>query len=379
MRSLRYVLLGLLVVAPIVGALVGVKFLQFDAMGKAAENQVVPPQPVNVATVRQEVWQPRIASVGTVVAVQGTVISTEAEGVVRDIRFAPGTAVQAGEVLMHLDTDVERAQLRVAEAAAELARSDFNRAKGLIGKGSISPADYDAAAIKLKQTVAEVDNIKAVIARKSVRAPFAGRLGIRRISVGQFLAKGSPVVSLQSLDPIYVEFSLPQQRLGDLANGLRVAVTSDSYPDQQFEGTISAVDPDIDTTTRNIRVQATLQNPDGHLRPGMFVKTSLILDRSEQVLVIPATAVLHAPYGDSLFVIEEGEQADANGDKTLVVQQKFVRLGARQGDFVVVTEGVNAGERIVSTGTFKLRPGMPVIIDNSLAPEFRAAPAPDNT
>lgn len=379
MRSLRYVLLGILVVAPIVGALVGVKFLQFDAMGKAAENQAVPPQPVNVTTVRREIWQPQIASVGSVVAVQGTVISTEAEGVVREIRFEPGTAVQAGEVLVQLDSDVERAQLRVAEAAAELARSDFDRAKGLIGKRSISQADYDAAAINLKQSVAQVDNIKAVIARKTVRAPFAGRLGIRRISVGQFLAKGSAVVSLQSLDPIYVEFSLPQQRLGDVAHGLRVAVISDSYPGQQFEGTISAVDPDIDTATRNVRVQATLQNPEGRLRPGMFVKTSLILDRSEQVLVIPATAVLHAPYGDSLFVLEEAEEADANGDKALVVQQKFVRLGTRRGDFVVVTEGVSVGERVVSTGAFRLRPGMPVVIDNSLAPDFRTAPTPANT
>lgn len=379
MKSLRYVILGILVAIPVVGGLVGIKFLQFGAMSDAAAKQVMPPLPVNAAIVREEVWQPEVASVGTVMAMQGTVIRTEAEGVVREISFEPGTTVQAGDVLVRLDADVELAQLRVAEAAAELARSSFKRAEGLIGKRSISQADYDAAAIDLKQANAQVDNLRAVIAKKTVRAPFAGRLGIRHISVGQFLDKGSQVVSLQSLDPIYVDFSLPQQRLGDLAEGLRVDVISDAYPGARFEGEITAVNPDIDAATRNVRVQATMANPDGRLRPGMFVEVALTLDRSDRVLVIPATAVLHAPYGDSLFVVQEGGEAGADGRKPLVVQQKFVRLGAQRGDFVVVTEGVAAGERVVSTGTFKLRPGMSVVIDNSLAPDFQSAPRPDNT
>ena len=186
------------------------------------------------------------------------------------------------------------------------------------------------------------------------------------------------MVSLQSLDPVYVEFSLPQQRLGELTEGLKVAVSSDSYPSQQFEGKITAINPDIDPATRNVRVQATLANADGRLRPGMFVSVDVILARSEKVLFIPATAVLHAPFGDSIFVIEEG-QAGPDGTKPLVVRQQFVRLGARQGDFVVATEGVKVGERIVSTGVFKLRPGMPVVIDNTLAPKFTFAPKPDNT
>lgn len=379
MKSLRYVILGILVAIPVVGGLVGIKFLQFGAMSDAAAKQVMPPLPVNAAIVREEVWQPEVASVGTVMAMQGTVIRTEAEGVVREISFEPGTTVQAGDVLVRLDADVEQAQLRVAEAAAELARSSFKRAEGLIGKRSISQADYDAAAIDLKQANAQVDNLRAVIAKKTVRAPFAGRLGIRHISVGQFLDKGSQVVSLQSLDPIYVDFSLPQQRLGDLAEGLRVDVISDAYPGARFEGEITAVNPDIDAATRNVRVQATMANPDGRLRPGMFVEVALTLDRSDRVLVIPATAVLHAPYGDSLFVVQEGGEAGADGRKPLVVQQKFMRLGAQRGDFVVVTEGVAAGERVVSTGTFKLRPGMSVVIDNSLAPDFQSAPRPDNT
>lgn len=379
MKRLRLVSLGVITAVLIVGALVGTKISQFSAMSSAAEKQVMPPQPVNATTVRQELWQPRISSVGTVVAVQGTVISTEAEGVVRKIDFEPGSVVHANDVLVQLDVEVEQAQLRIAEAAADLANSSFKRAKDLLPKHSISQADYDAAAIGLKQARAQVDNIRALIAKKSVRAPFTGHLGIRNISVGQFLAKGSPVVSLQALDPVYVEFSVPQQRLGELMNGLHIAVSVDAYPHQQFAGVITAINPDVDASTRNVRVQATLPNKDDRLRPGMFVEIALTLEHSEHVLTIPATAVLHAPYGDSLYVIEESEKAGPDGAKPLVVQQKFVRLGAQQGDFVVVTEGVKAGDRIVSTGAFKLRPGMHVVIDNTLAPNFQSAPKPDNT
>jgi len=315
--------------------------------------------------------------VGTVMAVQGTEVSTEADGIVRAIEFEAGSTVQAGDELVVLDSEVEQAQLRAAEAAADWARVSFGRAKELSAARSISQAELDSADANLKQADAQVDNIRAVIARKTVRAPFAGKLGIRRISVGQFLVKGSPVVSLQSLDPVYVEFSLPQQRLGDLTEGLKIGVSTDAYPGQRFEGTITAVNPDIDPVTRNVRVQATLANGEGRLRPGMFVSVEMILARSEEVFFVPSTAVLHAPFGDSLFVIEEGE-AGPDGARPLVVRQRLVRLGTRQGDFVVATEGVQAGDRIVSTGVFKLRPGMPVTIDNTLAPEFALAPKPRN-
>jgi len=309
------------------------------------------------------------------------VVKTEAEGVVRDIHFEAGSFVQAGDPLVQLDTDVEKTQLRVAEASAELARTSFKRAKDLIGKRNISQADYDQASITLKQAVAQVDNIRALIKKKTLRAPFSGKLGIRRISVGQFLEKGSEVVSLQSLDPVYVDFSVPQQQLGDLAQGLHVAITSDAFPEQVFDGKITALNPDIDPATRNLRVQATLANADGRLRPGMFVEVSLTLAKSNKVLIIPATAVLYAPYGDSVFVIEEEKQDktdNTDSKPALVVRQQFVRLGERQGDFVVVTKGVAAGDQIVSTGTFKLRPDMKVRIDNSLAPEFKLAPTPEN-
>jgi membrane fusion protein (multidrug efflux system) len=346
-------------------------------MGEAAARQIVPPQPVNVATAREEQWQPRVSAVGSVTAVQGTVVSTEIEGIVREIKFQAGALVNKGDELVQLDIEIQQAQLRAAEAAAEWARVSFKRAKELISSKAVSQADLDSADSNLKQTDAQVDNLRAVIAKKTVRAPFAGKLGIRRISVGQFLDKGSPVVSLQSLDPVFVEFSVPQQRLGELAEGLSVLVSSDAYPGQQFEGKITAVNPDIDSATRNVRLQATLANADGRLRPGMFVSVDVILARSEKVLFIPATAVAHGPFGDCVFTIEEGK-AGVDGAKPLVVQQRLVRLGARQGDFVVATEGVKAGERIVSTGVFKLRPGMPVVIDNTLAPHFALAPIPRN-
>ena len=346
--------------------------MQFKAMGDAAAQQVMPAEPVNSFEVREEQWQPRVAAVGSVVAVQGTVVSAEADGMVREITFEAGSIVKAGDELVRLDVDIERAQLRSAEAAAEWAHVTLKRAQELIGSRAISRAELDSAEAGVKQADAQVDNIQATIAKKVVRAPFAGRLGIRRISVGDFLSKGSPVVSLQSLDPVYVEFSLPQQRLGDLAEGLTVAVTADSYPGDQFAGKITAVDPDVDPATRNVRIQATLANADGRLRPGMFVSVDVLLAQAQDVLVIPATSVVHSPHGASIFVIEEGE-ADAQGKKALVVRQQPVRLGARRGDFVVATDGATAGDQIVSTGVFKLRPGTSVVVDNTLAPQFTYA------
>jgi membrane fusion protein (multidrug efflux system) len=377
LKKLRWAVLGVIIALAIAAGIVATKVSQFKAMGAAAAGQKMPPQPVNVAEVREEQWQPRVSAVGSVMAFEGTVVSTEIDGIVREIRFEPGSRVKAGDELVQLDTEIQQAQLRAAEAAAEWARVSFKRAQELLPSKSISQADLDLADSNLKQADAQVDNLRAVIGKKTVRAPFAGKLGIRRISVGQYLDKGSPVVALHSLDPVFVEFSLPQQRLGDLAEGLTVLVSSDAYPGQQFEGKITAINPDIDPATRNIRVQATLANADGRLRPGMFVSVDMVLARTEKVLFIPATAVVHGPFGDSVFAIEEGK-AEANGAKPLVAQQRLVRLGVRQGDFVVALEGVKAGEKLVSTGVFKLRPGMPVVTDNTLAPHFALAPKPRN-
>ena len=373
-KRFRWWILGVLIVLPVAAGLIGIKVLQFQAMGAA--QFTMPPEKVNATEVLEKDWRPRVEAVGSVVAVQGADVATEADGVVRKITFDAGSYVQAGDRLVQLDTEIEEAQLREAEALAASARSYYDRVKS--AADSVAATELDTAEAGLKQADARVDNIKAIIRKKTVHAPFAGKLGIRGISVGQYLPKGSPVVSLQSLDPVYVEFSLPQQRLGDVAEAMQVDVGSDSYSGQTFEGTITAVNPNVDPATRNVRIQATLRNPGAKLRPGMFVSVDMRLPRSERVLFIPETAVLHAPYGDSIFVVEEGP-AGPDGTKSLVVQHRLVRLGAREGDYVVVTDGVKSGERIVSTGAFKLRPGMSVVIDNSLAPEFSFAPKPRNT
>lgn len=394
-KKILWVLVGLIIAIPIIAGLAGTKLNQFSGMKKAMAGMVAPPTAVNVAQVVEKEWQPRISVTGNVMAMQGTLVSTEADGIVREIKFEAGSDVKAGDLLVQLDTDIELSNLRDSEAAAELAKVSFSRAKELLDSRNISQAEYDTAAATLKQAMAKVDNFRAIIRRKAVIAPFAGKLGIRQISVGQYLTKGSPVVSLQSVDPIYVQFSLPQQTLGDLKEGLQVLAYSDAYPDAPFEGKITAINPDIDLSTRNVQVQATFPNGEGKLRPGMFVTVDLILDKKENVLFIPQTAIQHAPYGDSVFVVQDANSSatvvsdlpttpSATADSaettvTLVVKQQLVRLGSRLGDYVIAREGVKLGETLVSTGVFKLSPGTTVTLDNTLAPKFSFEPKPSNT
>ena len=362
-KKLFVFILGIIVVLPVVGVIGGIKFLQIRtlmAMGQQSE----PPAFVSLGEVRADSWENRIASVGSVAAYQGVTVAAEAEGTVREILFEPGSAVKAGEVLVRLDTEVEEAQLAAAEAAADLAITTLERTKELFSSNTVSKADLDAAEATLKQTRAQADNLRAVIAKRSVRAPFAGRLGIRQISVGQFLNKGEPVVSLQALDPVYVEFSLPQQQLGAVADGMLVRVRADAYPEAPFEGRLTAVNPQVDPVTRSVRMQATFANADGRLRPGMFVAVDVVLPEAQEVLAIPETAVVYAPYGSTVFVAKEGE-AGPDGKKPLVAELRNVRLGIRRGDFVSVISGLKAGERIVTNGGLKLRQGS-VVMESTL-------------
>ena len=374
LKRLLWVLGGLLIALPIVFSLVGIKLMQFKAMGDASAQMDMPPETVNVETVREHPLGNSISSVGTVVAVQGIVVKNEMEGIVRKISFEAGTMVNAGDVLVELDMDIEQSQLRLAEATAEGAARIFKRAQDIYARKGISEADYSSADTNLKEANARLENIRAMMAKKVIRAPFAGKLGIRRISIGQFLDKASAVVSLQKVSPVYVEFTLPQQQLGSLANGLKIIVTSDSYQGEQFVGEITAIEPDVDVTTRNVTVQATLENEDGRLIPGMFVSVEVILAKASTGQFIPATGVQYDPSGNLVYVVE-----DAANNGQLTVQPRPVTLGVARGDFVQVVEGVSAGERIVSTGLFKLRPGMSVVIDTALAPEFSFTPTPDNT
>ena len=375
---IKKIALTLVFVLVLVGALAGIKGLQFKTMFAQGANFAPPPETVTTAEVKRDTWQPTLTAVGSVAAVQGVMIGAEMSGTVKNIAFESGATVRAGELLVELDASVEQAQLRSAMASADLARLNLERARELREKKMMSQADLDSAEAQAKQASAQIDNIRAVIAKKTIRAPFAGRTGIRQVNLGQFLDNGAAIVTLQSLDPVYVDFALPQQNLAQLGAGMAVRVTTDAFPGQSFEGKLTAINPEVDAVTRNVRLQATLANPAGKLRPGMYVNVAAVLPQMERVLMIPATAVLYAPYGDSVFVVED-KKDEKTGAAGKVLNQKFVRLGKARGDFVVVTSGLDAEQTIVTTGVFKLRNGMSVVIDNKLAPGFQLAPKPANS
>ncbi|HRD49116.1 MAG TPA: efflux RND transporter periplasmic adaptor subunit [Candidatus Competibacteraceae bacterium] len=374
-KKIIFTLIGLLA---LVGLLAGTKVLQFQTMFAQGASFTPPPETVTTAEVKPDRWQPTLTAIGSITAVQGVMVSAEISGTVKNITFESGATVKTGELLVELDTAIEEAQLRSAAASADLARANLDRARTMRDKNMGSAADFDAAEAQAKQAVAQIDNIRAAIAKKTIRAPFAGRLGIRKINLGQFLDNGAAMVTLQSLDPVYVDFALPQRYLAQLRAGMTVRVAADAFPTQNFEGRITAISPEVDSVTRNVRLQATLANPKGRLQPGMYVEIAAVLPETEQILMIPATAVLYAPYGDSVFVLED-KKDEKTGAVAKVLNQKFVRLGPTRGDFVVVASGVEAGQILVSTGVFKLRNGMSVVVDNALAPQPQLAPKPANS
>jgi membrane fusion protein (multidrug efflux system) len=283
--------------------------------------------------------------------------------------------VKKGEVLLKLDASAEEAQLRSATADAELAKNDLDRARDLSARKVISAAEFDAAQSKYTQKKAAVDNMQSVIDKKQIRAPFDGTAGIRAVNPGQMVKVGDPLVSLQALGQVFVDFSLPQQQLADVKTGLTVKVTTDAVPGREFEGTLTAVNSSIDPATRNVSLQATLDNHDDALRPGMFGRVKVLLPQKHPTLFIPATAVSYAPFGNSVFVIEKKSDEKTKQD-SLILRQQFIRTGETRGDFVAVTDGLKASEQIVSSGVFKLRNGMNVVVDNKLAPKSEIAPKP---
>jgi membrane fusion protein (multidrug efflux system) len=371
-KRILYTIAGLILVTGVLG---GIKALQIHKMILHGEQSVPPPLPVNTVVVQKQSWQELLSSVGSLEAVEGVMVTAELTGKVVKIGFEPGTMVRAGDLLVQQDISSEKAQLRGAEAALELARVNVERMRKLLADETIAQSQYDNAAAQYKEARAQVDNIRATIEKKTIRAPFAGRLGIRLVNLGQTLNEGDQIVSLQSLNPIFVNFSLPQQELAQIRLGLKVQLTTDVLPGEIVEGKITAINSQVDTSTRNIGVQATVANSQEHLRPGMFVKVDVVLPVEDQVLAIPTTAVLYAPYGDSVFVVEE-EKSEKNGQHGKIVRQQFVRLGEKRGDFVSVVSGLKEGETVVSTGAFKLRNGQAVVVDNTLAPGFQLAPKP---
>jgi membrane fusion protein (multidrug efflux system) len=354
----------------------GTKFLQIGKM--MSTPHTMPTTTVTSASVKEEDWAPRLTAVGSVSAVQGAVVSAELAGVVSKINFDNGGEAKKGEVLMKLDASQEEALLRSAEAEAQLARTDLERSRDLAMKKVVSGAELDSAQSKFRRLNAVVDQMHSSIAKKTVIAPFDGQLGIRQVNIGQMINAGQQVVGLTALDPVYVDFALPDQYLSKLSKDLEVTVRSDAFPGRLFKGKLTAINSMVDPVTRNVPLQATLENPDHALHPGMFAKVEVALAETKKTIVIPGSAVSYAPYGDSVFVIEK-QKDPKTGKESEMLRQQFARIGEARGDFVAVTQGLKAGQTVVSTGVFKLRNGMAVTVNNDLAPKPELNPKPPDT
>lgn len=349
-----------------------VKFRQVKAAVAAHASFQPPPEAVTTIVARREQWPATLNAIGTVTAIRGVVVSADLPGIVEKINFDSGTTVKEGEVLVQLDTREEQAQLAAAEAQRDLAHLNFERWQELVKAGVISKMDYDQKMAEQRQADAKVGEIRATIQRKTIRAPFSGVLGIRQANLGQYVAGGTAIVPLQSLDPIYVNFSVPQQALAQVRVGQSVRVTANDVAGVEFSGRVSAIDSLIDQSTRNVLLQATFSNREHKLRPGMFVEAKLALGASDSVISLPASAINYAPYGDSVYVVSN--LRDPKGQEYRGARQQFVKLGATRGDQVAVLSGVNPGDEVVTSGTFKLRNGAAVQTNNKVQPSDSPAP-----
>ena len=376
LAMMKRMLLMLAVMIVIIAGLGFVKFQQIQtAIAQGASFQP-PPEAVTTIVAPQVEWPDTLSAIGSVAAVQGVIVSADLSGTVDRVLFDSGRAVRQGEVLVELDTRQERAQLAAAEAQRDLARTNFERMQGLLKDNVISRAEYDSATADDKQTEARAGEIRAAIQRKRITAPFSGILGIREVNVGQYLSSGDPIVQLQSLNPIYVNFDVPQQAMTQMRNGRDVRITTDDLAGAEFHGRITAIDSVVNAETRNIQVQATLANPQGKLRPGMFVQTEVALGGGRSVVALPATAISYAPYGDSVFVV--ANLKGPNGESYRGVRQQFVKVDGTRGDQVGVVSGVKPGDEVVTSGVFKLRNAAAVLVNNKVQPGNNPAPSPED-
>jgi membrane fusion protein, multidrug efflux system len=374
---LKRMILMLAVVITLVAGLGFVKYRQISAAIAQGSSFAPPPDAVTTIVASREIWPSTLNVIGTAAAIQGVTVSADLPGTVAKINFESGKPVQAGDVLVELDTRQERAQLAAAEAQRDLARINFERTQELVKQGVTARTEFDNTSAQQKSTEAQVGEIQATIQRKIIRAPFTGVLGLRQINLGQYLAAGQAIVPLQKLNPIYVNFGVPQQNSAKSLGGRTLRVTSEDLPGATFTGRVTAIDSVINETTRNIQVQATLPNPNGKLRPGMFVQVQVSLGASRQVITLPASAINYAPYGDSVFVVTD--LTDPKGKTYRGVRQQFVKVEGSRGDQVAVVSGVNPGDEVVTSGVFKLRNGAAVEINNKVQPSNNPKPKPEDT
>ena len=373
----RRMVLTLGVMLVLITALGFVKFRQIQSAMAAASSFQMPPEAVTSIVAKQEQWPTTMGVIGTVEAVHGVTVSADLPGTVDKIKFESGKAVRAGDVLVELDTRQEHAQLAALEAQRDLAKVNYARMQQLVKEGVISRMEYDQATAQQRQTEANVAEIRATIERKTIRAPFSGILGIRKVNLGQYLAAGNPIVALQSLNPIYVDFGVPQQTGGQVRVGRALRITSGELAGQAFTGRVTASDSVVDEATRNVQLQATLSNPEGKLRPGMFVQVDVGVGASRSVVTLPASAISYAPYGDSVFVITDLQ--DPKGHSYRGVRQQFVKVDGTRGDQVAIVSGVKPGDEVVTSGVFKLRNGAAVQVNNKVQPENNPAPKPQDS
>lgn len=384
-KRIALAVVGLLVVVGILG---GMKALQIRDLIAAGEGQQMPPTAITAATAETSEWETTLRGIGTLDAAQGVIITADLPGRVTRLFFDGGEQVAAGDVLLEQDTSSEVAMLRAAESALTLARSTLDRTSRLKRNNVVSQSELDTASAQAESAEAEVENLRTSLDKKRIVAPFSGRLGLREVDIGQDLAQGVPIVSLQAVDPMRVNVSLPQQALARIARGQAVRVTTDAVPGKVFEGAITAINTEIDASTRTVRVQAELNNIDAPdergplLLPGMFATVEVVLPEKKSVLTVPLTSIAFATFGDSVFIVEESDGANVEmggaAEGQLAVRQQFVQLGERRGDFVDVTKGLEAGQDVAADGVFKLRNGAAVVISQDGAPEPSIAPDPDN-
>jgi membrane fusion protein, multidrug efflux system len=365
------------IVVVIVGLLGFMKYRQISAAMAANKGFQMPPEAVTTVVAQRSEWSATLDAVGSVAPVQGVMLSADLAGVVARINFRSGAHVAAGQVLVTLDARQERAQLASAEARRDLAKVNLDRARALYETKAIAQSDLDLAMANFKTAEAAVAEVQASIDRKTIRAPFAGTTGIRQVNPGQYLNSGDPVVPLQAMDAVYVDFTVPQQSLSALRVGAPVQATVEGSAKGTYQGRITAIDPVVSDATRNVNVQATFPNPNGQLRPGMFASVRATVGRGEPTVALPTSAINYAPYGNSVFIVEDMKGPDGKPYKG--VRQQFVKLGRSQGDQVAILDGVKPGQEVASSGVFKLRPGAAVLVNNQVTPSNSTAPKPEDS
>ena len=378
----KYIVTILLMIVVVVAIYFGLgytKFTQIMGFAQMAKSGAFLPPPTAVTTTVAEKsqWQPTLETIGTVTAINGVTISTDLAGIVSKIAFESGSQVNAGDLLVQLNTDQEQAQLAQAEANRDWTQITLARNQDLVAKKTVSQSDFDSANAQFRQAKATVDQFKALIARKTLRAPFAGVVGIRQINLGQYLNTGDAVVTLQSFDPIYVNFSLPQQNLSQLTVGQSVEINMDAYGDKVFPGKVTAINSLVDQNSRNVQIQATLPNSETQLRPGMYAKVKVVLPEAQEVVAIPSSSIHYAPYGDSVFIVSDLKSDDGKTFKG--VKEQFVKLGQSKGDLTAIVSGLKPGDEVVTSGVFRLRSGEAIIVNNKATPGSETSPTPSDS